>query len=316
MTASAKEAVILRVERLSPNDGPGLRTVIFFKGCPLRCEWCSTPESQNACPELYYRANLCNGGGRCVAVCPSNALSVNAKKIIRERGLCDECLICARVCPTRALSVYGGKMTVDQVMTLVRRDEVFYFHSSGGVTLSGGDASCYPEFAGELLAACKESDIHTMAELSFAGDYGRVNMLMPHLDTYYADIKSINYENHRKWTSASNRDILGNIRTASREWPERGLHARVPLIPGANDDKENIFETATFCEDLKNCRELEFLPYHRLGTPTYQYLGRETPFAETPAMTFEEAYNKVKSLLGKKLPFPVKIVGQTIWKPN
>ncbi|MDR1578870.1 MAG: glycyl-radical enzyme activating protein [Synergistaceae bacterium] len=318
MKKTAREAVILRVERLSPNDGPGLRTVIFFKGCPLRCAWCSTPESQNAYRELYYKKNRCLGCGRCVSACPSKALSPasGAKKIMRDQSLCDECLVCAGVCPAGALGVYGEKMTVSDVMALIRRDEIFYFHSSGGVTLSGGDALCYPDFARELLMSCKESGIHTMAELSVSRDYWRASMLIPFLDAYYVDIKLMNPENHLKWTGADNRDILANIRSVSREWPKRGLHARVPLIPGVNDSKSSVSETALFCKDLTNCRELEFLPYHRLGISTYRYLGRETPFAETPAMTFEEALGKVEFLAEMKPPFPVKIAGQTVWTPN
>jgi pyruvate formate lyase activating enzyme len=182
--------------------------------------------------------------------------------------------------------------------------------------LSGGDALYYPDFARELLMSCKESGIHTMAEFSMFGDYRCASTLMPFLDASYADIKLMSPENHLKWIGADNRDILANLRAASLEWPKMGLYARVPLIPGVNDSKSSISETALFCKDLTNCRELEFLPYHRLGISTYSYLGREAPFAKTPAMTLEEALEKVELLTKMKLPFPVKIAGQTIWMPN
>ena len=251
-----------------------------------------------------------------MTVCPSNALSIlpGTTEITINRSLCNECLACCDVCLPRALNVYGEKMTVSQVMTLICRDEMFYFHSSGGVTLSGGDVLCYPGFAVELLTACKESNIHTMAELSMFGDSERINMLMPYLDEYYVDIKLMNSESHKKWTGVDNRSILENIRAVSQKWPKLGLRARVPLVPEANDGKTNIFETASFCRDLKNCLELEFLPYHRLGVSTYQYLDRKTPFAKTPAMTFEEAHEKVAFLSEMNLPFPVKVAGRTIWE--
>lgn len=311
-------ARILRIEKISPNDGYGLRTVVFFKGCPLRCKWCSTPESQKKAMELYYRPVKCVFCGRCVEACPQKVLKKGKDRILIDfrKETCADCLQCSQVCPTGALSVYGREMTVDQVMKEILKDEVFYFHSGGGVTLSGGDVLQQAEFAAELLKECRDNGIHTMAELDMYGDFSRVELLLPHLNALYIDIKHMNPQQHKYWTGADNAIILKNIKKTAAYFAARNrknvIHFRIPLIWGVNDSAENILETARFCEETGACTELEFLPYHRLGESTYGYLGQNYELAGKPKMSFEDAYKRVKILKAETLSFPVKISGKVI----
>lgn len=306
---------ILRIEKISLNDGQGMRTVIFFKGCPLRCAWCSTPESQCMNEEVCYQSQRCTGCGRCITACPQNALSVDEEtgRIIRNRVLCTNCAACVKVCPAKAQGVYGKQMTLAQVMKQIYRDEVFYFHSGGGVTLSGGDVLLQAEFARKILQACKESGIHTAAELDLFGPYEKIQMLLPFLDVLYVDVKMMDPESHKKWTGQDNRGILENLRRVSEACGKDALHVRVPLVPGVNDSRGNLLATAEFCKSLPHCAELEFLPYHRLGQAAYTYLDRESLFRHMLSMTPEEAAEKIACLETCVLPFPVRVAGRQVF---
>ena len=309
-----KTAPILRIEKISLQDGAGLRTVVFFKGCPLRCVWCSTPESQDPRPERYYQPAKCTRCMRCVQACPAGALSPSAdgSAIVWEKERCIRCFRCAAVCPAKATRVYGEEMTVRQVMKHILRDEVFYFHSGGGVTLSGGDVLCYPEFSQELLAECRESAIHTSAELTMYGDYRRIAMLFPYLDTAMIDLKLMDSGLHQQWTEKGNEGILANICRAAEEFPNVPMHFRVPLIPGVNDSEDNLLRTAEFCASIPPCDTLEFLPYHKLGLETYHYLSRAYTLGSLPTMEYPQAYDRIACLLGKAWPFRIKISGEAV----
>ena len=255
-----KKALILRIDRISTKDGKGLRTVVFFKGCHLRCAWCSTPESQLPIHEIYYRKDSCIMCGRCVTSCPEHALSFtkSGEEIVIDRKRCKKCFKCVKVCPTRARGVYGKEMTVAEVMKEIQKDEVFFFHSGGGVTLSGGDVLCQAEFARDLLSACKDSVINTCAELNMYGEYNKIKILLPYLDSFYVDIKMMDSNMHKKWTGVDNNTILENIKRASVDCKQNAIHVRVPLIGTLTTVGKNVLETAEFCRELTNCSELEF----------------------------------------------------------
>lgn len=311
-----REGSVLRIEKISPNDGNGLRTVVFLKGCPLRCKWCSTPESQKREPQLYYQQTKCHLCGKCVSFCPEQALSMDRQeeRIRRDQSKCTQCMKCVAVCNAGAHKIYGKKMTVKDVMRIIHRDEIFYYHSNGGVTLSGGDVLCQSEFAKEILEACKESGIHTMAELDMYGAYEHVERILPYLDEFFVDLKVMDPQLHKKWTGRENHSILENVRKAAENCKKDAIHIRVPLIWGMNDDRKNIEATADFCSRLKNCRELEFLPYHRLGIASYQYLGRPYELESLPAMTKEEACAKVDFLTSQDYPFEIRVSGKKLNK--
>ena len=310
----SETAHILRIEKISPNDGKGLRTVVFFKGCPMRCQWCSTPESQKKALELCCNITRCTLCGKCIPSCPHQALSLKkaSNRILVDKDRCDSCFKCVSTCPSRGLGTYGRQMTVSEVMKHIVRDEIFYHHSGGGVTLSGGDVLCQPEFARNLLIACKGSGIHTMAELNMFGDFKNIALLLPHLDAFYVDIKLMDAELHKKWTGVDNTGILRNTRQAAAVSPAGALRIRIPLIWNVNDDQENIAATADFCLSLASCGEMEFLPYHRLGQAAHVYTWRDYPLKDMQAMTPAEALAKVAFLKNMNFPFPIKVSGETL----
>lgn len=308
------QGTILRIERISPNDGMGLRTVIFFKGCPLRCAWCSTPESQNMQPEWFYKQAKCRHCTSCIQECPTGALlpSADHKSLVRNKNICINCFRCAEICSSQAIGVYGKTMCVEQIMDEIRKDRLFYFHSGGGVTLSGGDILLQADFALELLQACREECLNTAAELDMFGDYQAIKKLIPYLNSYFVDIKIMDSQQHEQWTGVSNETILRNICQASQDFPHTPMYVRVPLIPSVNDSEKNILSTAQFCRDLPSCQSLEFLPFHRLGAASYQYTDRTYAFAKQEAMTTGAALERVGFLKEYQFPFSVKIAGRLL----
>ena len=310
----SNEGNILRIEKISPNDGNGLRTVVFFKGCPLRCKWCSTPESHKINPELYYKLEKCVSCGTCINKCAERALSLDedTHKIIIDKTKCINCFECTKQCLKGALGIYGKNMTVEEVVKVILKDEIFYFHSNGGVTLSGGDVLLQSEFAKNILIKCKESGIHTMAELDMFGDFKNIEKILPYLDSFYVDIKLIDNDLHKKWVGVENTTILENIKKAAQISKPGKLHIRVPLIWDINDSYDNIFKTAQYCNELNSCEELEFLPYHRLGQITYKYLNKKYDLENLTTMSYEDAYKKVCFLKDLNFPFKIKISGKVI----
>lgn len=311
-----RKANILRIERISLSDGEGMRTVVFFKGCPLRCAWCSTPESQKAEPEMYYKKERCKFCGRCIEVCPEHALSfdINNIRIVRDYERCIACGKCKDSCLHRAQMVYGKTMTVKQVMKEILKDELFYWHSGGGVTFSGGSVLLYPDFVREVIEECREAAISTAAELEMQAPFSSVEKVVSGLDFFYTDIKTMDPGVHRQWTGADNARILENIRRASTICAPGAIHARTPLIHGINDDKESIRRIAEFCSTMDNISELEFLPYHRLGIHAYAELGREYRLSTMPGMSEEEAIKRIKHLFVQGWPFDIKVAGHVLYR--
>ena len=311
-------ANILRIERLSLSDGKGMRTVVFFKGCPLHCAWCSTPESQSGELQVYYMEERCVFCGACIASCPVNALQIKSEngKIQRNSARCRNCFRCVEVCNYRAQRIYGQKMTVAQVMKEIQKDEMFFFYSGGGVTLSGGDVFCQTEFAESLLEACEDACINTAAELDMFTSKENVHRIIPHLDMFYVDLKLMYAERHKKWTGQENSRIIENIREADRICKTGAIHVRIPVVEGVNDDVENIRKTADFCAQLKNCREFEFLPYHRLGIHAYRQLGRTYLLEEKNSMSRWDVYERMSFLCEEKYPFDISISGLPVYQRN
>ncbi len=269
------KATILRIEKTSIYDGPGLRTVIFFKGCPLNCKWCSTVESQSFDIEIGHIKTRCIKCGRCIELCKEAALSLENGKIVRDKSICNHSFVCVNRCIQSSFKKYGQKMTVQEVFEEITKDEVFFFHSNGGVTLSGGEPLCYSNFAKELLKESKNIGINTAIETSFFVDYKDIEKILPYIDIIYVDLKHMSKHKHKILTGVENDLILENIKKVDKATLNFKLRVRVPLIPSINDDEENLLETIKFCEELEKLEYIEILPYHRLGVDTYEYLGLE-----------------------------------------
>ena len=271
---SREQGHILRIEKSSIHDGAGLRSVVFFKGCPMQCAWCSTPESQRFEPEIGFDLSKCAHCGACASACPKGALAFDKTPSVR-RDLCNGCFACADACQKRAIKKYGETLGVKEIVREVSKDEVFYFHSGGGVTLSGGEPCAQADFAAELLRELKKHNIHTSVETALCVPWENVETLLPYIDCVLADIKHMNSEQHKRWTGIDNSLVLNNIRRLdSSDFPV-SLIVRIPLIPGVNDTDENLKAVAALARELtKKLQAIELLPYHRLGLNTYKMLGR------------------------------------------
>lgn len=262
-------------------DGPGIRTVVFLKGCPLRCLWCDNPESQRPSPQLMVFEDKCIGCGRCLEVCPSGAIAAtDTEKVIVDPSRCSASGECVTVCPSEALVMSGRVMTSDQVVDEIRRDEVFYRRSSGGVTLSGGEPAAQPDFSADILKKCREEGFHTAIETSGCASWESMAQVLQHTQLVYLDLKHMNPAEHVKLTGRSNELVLGNAVKILQLAGEGRLDvvARCTCVPGYNDSRENLAETAQFLAKSK-VKRLELLPYHELGVPKYAVIDREYELA-------------------------------------
>jgi pyruvate formate lyase activating enzyme len=271
--AAQDEAVIFDIQRFSVHDGPGIRSLVFFKGCALHCAWCSNPESQSTKPELAFFSNRCVGCRNCLSVCGHGACRSNNDGGLRfDRRLCADCGDCTEACYADARVMIGRRMSVDDVLCEVRKDAVFYRHSGGGVTLGGGEPAIWPRFAARLLRALKADGMHTAIETCGQVEYGEFERLVPHLDLVMYDVKHMDSVQHERYTGATNEKVLANLDRLAAEEVE--IVVRIPVIPGVNDDTENIGRTADFAA-IRGIARVDLLPYHRYAQDKYARLVRE-----------------------------------------
>jgi pyruvate formate lyase activating enzyme len=278
--------LIWDIKKYAIHDGPGIRTTVFLKGCPLRCPWCCNPESQDLRLEIIWLAENCIYCNRCLDICPSHAISEERgqKKLI-IRNLCDFCGLCVNHCPHQALNWIGKRMTVNEVLKEVVEDAIFYERSGGGLTLTGGEPMAQPDFAYELLRQYKvrERGGHTAIETCGFVDWPTLSRILEYTDLVLYDIKHMDSDHHFRLMGVSNELILQNARRIAES--SSRLVIRLPLIPGINDTRENIRKTAAFAHKLPHVEELDLLPYHGLGEKKYARLGREYALARTPSLT-------------------------------
>ncbi|MEM1674055.1 MAG: glycyl-radical enzyme activating protein [Thermofilaceae archaeon] len=266
------KGTIFNIQRFCLDDGPGIRTTVFLKGCPLRCLWCCNPEGQNPWPELAHRDAICTKCGRCIETCPKNAISISDNEWHINRSLCNVCGKCVDICVRGALGILGREMSVEEVFKEVIKDLDFYEVSGGGVTLSGGEPLFQPDFAADLLKRCKDEGIHTAIETSGYSNENSLKKVLPYVDLILYDLKCISPELHKRLTGVSNDLIIRNLRLLiSRGVP---VIIRFPLIPTLNDSDMEIASLAEFIEQM-GVEDVEVLPYHRLGISKYRMLGRK-----------------------------------------
>ena len=275
---------VFDIQRFSLHDGPGIRTIVFLKGCPLSCKWCSNPESQNMKPVIMYKKNECLHCGRCINACSRKAISFENKTFI-DRSICTGCGECANACPAGALVVKGKTMTVQQLIRELKMDATTYRRSGGGITLSGGEPLVQYEFAAELLRACKAQGWDTAIETTGAGITEAVEKVIPYVDTVLLDIKHLDTEKHKKFTGIGNEQILKN---AARISQISSTVVRVPVIPGFNYSEEEIRAITEFAKMLRGVRTIHLLPYHTFGENKYDLLGRDYALADIKPLKPEE----------------------------
>ncbi len=276
---SALKGFVVNVQHFSTHDGPGIRTTVFLKGCSLRCKWCCNPETITPKPELAFNLKLCIGVkecGRCLPVCPENALHVldSDGKVRVNWDLCSNCGQCISACPSKALYNFGAAMSVTEVLAEVEQDSGFYSESGGGITLSGGECLMQPDFSAALLKEARARGLHTAIETAGNVPWGFMAKVLPHVDTMLHDYKLTDAAAHRRWTGTENTRILDNYQRAYIEFPQINFIARIPLIPGVNDDETHIDAVLDRLLPHDNVSELELLPYHRFGDSKYGFLGR------------------------------------------
>jgi pyruvate formate lyase activating enzyme len=274
--AGVPQGKVFCIQRYSIQDGPGIRTTVFFKGCPLRCAWCSNPESQNLHPEIMVRRQKCEGRGECVTACPRDALELVEGEVRIDRSLCDLCMDCVEACPTGVLKVTGSEITIEEAVHECCQDEPFYRNSDGGVTLSGGEPLHQPEFALCLLKACKEKSLSTALDTCGYAPWEVLEAILSYTDLVLFDVKHLDPEIHRKGTGVDNLLILENLRKTIDSGIAR-VWIRIPLIPGYNDSEEHAREVARTVAKW-SVEKVSLLNYHEWGKPKYDFLGMDYPF--------------------------------------
>lgn len=294
-----QNGVIFNIQRFSIHDGHGIRTLIFMKGCPLKCVWCCNPESQSFSEEILFVMKNCIGCGNCSKACPQKA--IDPISIELDRHLCTACGICTRTCYANARKITGKRVTVDEIISEIEKDRIFYRNSQGGVTVGGGEPSSQPDFVASLLKECKRLNIHTAVETCGYGPWDKIKTVYEYSDQIFFDLKHMNAEEHIRLTGVSNSLILDNAKRVSSLNKE--IIFRIPLIPNSNDNEQNILDTGKFVKSLmtlSNNIKIELLPYHGLGSDKYAWMDKEYALShiKTPGTEIKQNYNNLLRCCG------------------
>ena len=293
--------LITDIQRFSLNDGPGIRTTVFFKGCNMRCAWCHNPETLSMTPELMFYPSKCIGCGKCFGACPVGAHRMENGEHIIDRKLCESCGQCTEVCYAEALVMSGKEMTIDEILSEVRQDKAYYETSGGGVTLSGGEVLCHVEFAAELAEACHREGISVAIETNLSRPYEHIKPLLDKVDVIMADLKILDDELHQKYTGLSNQTTIENIQRI-REIP---MIIRTPLIHGVTATEENLRGIAKLLRGKENLIYYQLLNFNPLGASKYQGLDAENPFSDLRPYTDDQM--KAFGRMLADIEIPVKV---------
>ena len=293
-------ALIFNIQRFSVNDGPGIRTNVFFKGCPLNCLWCHNPESKSTKPDLGFIASKCIGCGHCLTQCPGHCHTMENGEHVIDRSKCLACRACERFC-AGALEIMGREMTVDEVLGEVMKDEIFYKTSNGGMTVSGGEPLSQIDFTVNLLAALKKAGIHTALDTTMYASWDRVERTIPYTDLYLIDIKHMDSHDHETVVGVPNEQILAN----TLKLAQSGAHirVRVPTIPNFNDSDKNFIALGEFAKKLgSSLTEIQVLPYHSLGVAKWARIKHKNKVFVADNIPDERVDHLADLLRGMDLP--------------
>ena len=270
--------LISSIQHFSLGDGTGIRSTVFMQGCNLHCSWCHNPETIPQKPVLLYNPHLCIGCGQCAKACPENAHGFHGSKHVFNQALCTTAGECARACPSGSLKISGKYMEAQEVLAIILEDKDFYTASGGGITISGGEPLLQPEFVSVIAKECAKNNIHVIVDTAASLGFASFQKVMPYVGTFYVDIKSGSREAYRDEIGGSLCVVLDNMARLIKEGCD--LVARIPLIPGFNDDKEQGYEIARLLKDAR-VTQVHILPFHRMGSGKYAATGREYLWGDT-----------------------------------
>jgi pyruvate formate lyase activating enzyme len=268
------EGDIFKIKRFSVHDGPGIRTSVFLKGCPMKCVWCHSPEGINSANSLWYNKNLCIACGECVETCPTKALHLtdgSSPEIEIDRNTCNLSGECVKACPTNALQFTGYKATVGEIIAEIEKDLAYYQTSGGGVTLTGGEALYQPQFSAEILKGCKERNIHTAIETCLYCDKKAIDLILPYVDLFFIDLKLFDAVLHKQYTGRSNEKIKDNFKYIAASGKK--IIVRIPLIENITDTIENRKAIMDFVSETNENIPVELINYNPLTKNNYERLG-------------------------------------------
>lgn len=299
--------VVFNIQKCSVHDGPGIRTLVFLKGCPLQCLWCANPESQDSLPEVVSSYHKCIACGACLSTCPQKCIEYNEGRYIIDVHRCDRCGQCTEICYAESKRIIGSEMTSDELLVMIQKDMAYYQRSGGGVTFSGGEPLAQPEFLKECAQKCERIGISVAIETCGFGNYARFRDVLDHISLVFYDLKHVNDEEHHRLTGCSNQLALRNLELIAQH--DVDIHVRIPVIPGYNDSQENLEGLARIAARHEHVREVELMAYHALGVSKYEMLGRpyllegvSTPSDETMNVLAYEL-DRILAPVGKRCKF-------------
>ncbi|AUN18047.1 choline TMA-lyase-activating enzyme [Clostridium botulinum] len=305
-----RKARIFNIQKYNMYDGDGIRTLVFFQGCPLRCKWCANPEGLEKKYRVMLKSNLCVNCGACVSACPVGIHTISNKTLKHEVNRDIDCIGCGKckeACLKSAISIVGEEKTISELLKIVEEDRTFYEMSGGGVTLGGGEVLMQPEAATSLLMACKQEGINTAIETCGYTKLETILKVAEFVDLFLFDIKNINSDRHYELTGVRNERILENLQELLKN--KYNVKIRMPLLKGINDSQDEIEKTMEFLlpyKDYKNFKGIDLLPYHKMGVNKYNQLGMEYPIKDDPSLKNEDL-DRIEGWI-KKYDLPVKVI--------